>query len=275
MKNTIKNLILLLAVLLLPFVAFGQQNSLVQTTTAAAIVVPTQTTAPGTPQYIQLASVTGITAPTLNATGTINQQSQWVVYVDREAMLVTGVNGTTLQVTRGYNSTTATAHASGTMALYGRSVWFYQNDPGAVTIADGSISGVPCTPSTVFVTPWLNVRNGAQWICSATTNTWIPGWNNNGTPIMAGTQASVAGSTPVLGPFFQISGTNAITGFTIPLGFNGTAFGGGCFTAMPTGIWTWTAAGNISVAGTVTAASTPVTFCWNAATSKWNPSRIA
>lgn len=275
MKNTLKKFAFFLAFLLLPLLASAQQNSLIQTTLSAAVPAPTQTSAPSVAANVTLASVTSITAPTLNSSGTINQQSQWVIFIDREAMLVTGVNGTTLQVTRGYNSTLAQAHSSGTMVLYGRAVWFYQNDPGAVTVADGSISGVPCTPATVFVTPWLNVRNGAQWICSATTNTWIPGWNNNGVPIIAGTQASVAGSTPVLGPFFQISGTNAITGFTIPLGFNGTALGGGCFTAMPTGIWTWTAAGNISTAGTVTAATTPVTFCWNAATQKWNPSRLS
>jgi hypothetical protein len=275
MKNTLKKLSLLFAFLLAPILCLAQQNTLVQTTTAAAIPPPTQTSAPNVVTLISLASVTGIQASGLNTTSVINRQNLWVVYIDREEMAIVGVNGTTLNVIRGYNSTVATAHVSGTMALYGRAEWFYQNDPGAVTVADGSVSGVPCTAATVFVTPWLNVRNGAQWICSATTGTWIPGWNNAGVPIMAGTQASVAGSTPVLGPYFQISGTNAITGFTIPVGFNGTAFGGGCFTAQPTGIWTWTAAGNISVLGTVTAATLPVTFCWNAATSKWIPSRVS
>jgi hypothetical protein len=275
-KNSLKYLILTLAVLAMPFLSMAQQNTLVQTTLSAAVAAPTQTSStPGNPVLVQLASVTGITAPTLNSSGTINRQSQWVVFIDREAILVTGLNGTTVQGTRGYNSTVATAHVSGTMVLYGRAEWMYQNDPGAVTVADGSVSGVPCTAASVFVTPWLNIRSGAQWICSTVTGTWVPGWNNNGIPIATATVASLAGATLPSGPFFSVSGTNAITSWTIPLGFNGTAFGGGCFTTIPTGIFTWTAAGNIAIAGTSTAVNIPITWCWNAVTSKWQPSRIA
>lgn len=277
MKNTLKKFAFFLAFALLPLLASAQQNTLVQTTLAASVPNPTQTSgAPNVVTLVSLASVTGIQASGLNTTSVINRQNLWVIFIDREEMAVVGVNGTTLNVIRGYNSTVANAHVSGAMVLYGRAEWFYQNDPGAVTIADGSISGIPCTAASVFVTPWLNVRNGAQWICSTVTGTWVPGWNNNGVPISTATVAAAAGTITPSGPLFIVSGAGAITGFNIPLGFNGTAFGGGCFNIQSaTGAtWTWTAAGNISLAGTGTALKL-FTFCWSASTSKWIPSSIS
>ena len=92
---------------------------------------------------------------------------------------------------------------------------------------------------------------------------------------------SSTGTVTPSGPVFQMTGTGAISGFNVAtttmIGFPATVTGGGCFVAIPSsGIWTWTAAGNIATAGTVTAANNvPVTFCWNAATQKFIPSRIA
>lgn len=262
--------------------AFAQQNSLTQTTLSAAIAGSIQgqgvsaTTNPP-PQLVQVASATGIVGINPNLGVTASQSNQTAIYVDRELMLVTAVNGTTLTVTRGFNGTVAAPHASGTMVLVGKPIFFYAFDPGATPGAGAGASGVACLAANVVVTPWLNYRTGAQWLCSSVTGTWVPGWNNAGGDFFAATAtvASAASAITPSGPFFSISGTAAITGFNIPLGFNGTATGGGCFTANPTGIWTWTAAGNIAVAGTTTAAQITVTFCWNAATSKWQPSRIS
>lgn len=280
MTNKLKYLaIAILALLCIPS-AYAQQNTLVSTTLSAAQVAPALPgNPPGSAQFAQLASITGIQALTLNSTSTLNVQNQWVIYIDREEELVTGINGTTLIVTRGYNSTVATAHVSGTMVLYGRANWFYQYDPGGSTATFSDVGGAGCTAAQVFVTPWVNVRSGMQWICSTDTLSWVPGFNNGfggyANVPSAGTEASAAGTNAVLGPVFAISGTNAIVTFTVPVGFNGTAAGGGCFTTIPKGIFTWTAAGNISVAGTTTAITQNVTFCWNPYTSKWVPSRVA
>lgn len=278
MKNHIQKLLLSFALILgFAGIASAQQNVLVQTTLSAAIPVTPSSLFSSSANTVQVASATGITVVQLNSTQTLNQQSQWVLYIDREEMLVTGINGTTLFVTRGYNSTLAAPHASGTMVLYGRANWFYTADPGATPGSGTGVSGVSCTAASVFVSPYLNVRTGGQWLCSTITGTWVPGWNNAGGDFFAAT-ATVASANGVItpsGPFFSMSGTNAITGFTTPVGFNATASGGGCFVVNPTGIWTWTAAGNIAKAGTTTATLILVTFCWDAATSKWIPSRIA
>jgi hypothetical protein len=260
MKNTkMKYLIASLALLFMPFLAYAQQNTLTSTTTAAAVTASTT--------LVQVASTTGIN---VNPNAGYNT----AIYVDQELMTVIGINqtaagtnGLVLTVARGQSGTRAAAHLSGAMVLAGRPQWFYPVDPPM-----GS-----CVLANVVVTPWVNTRNGAQWTCSAATLTWAPGWRNPlsspATWIQTGTVASAAGAVTPSGPYFNISGALAITGFNIPVGFDTTL--GGCFTANPTGIFTWTAAGNIATAGTVTAITTPVSFCWNTVSSKWIPSRLS
>jgi hypothetical protein len=263
-------------------IAPAQQNFLTQTTLAAAVagqyLGPGSTGNVPAPTLIQVASSAGMVGISPNLGITASQSSQTNLYIGREQMRVTAVNGTVLTVVRGVNGTVAVPHPSGDMVLYGPARFFYVMDPGGIPTASGGISGVACTAANVVVSPWLNVRTGAQWLCSSVTGTWVPGWNNSGQDNLAATAAivSAAGTNTPTGPLFTVSGTAAIVTWAIPLGFNGTASGGGCFVTIPTGIWTWTAAGNISTAGTVTAGnSVPVTWCWNAATSKWVPSRIS
>lgn len=260
----------------------AQQAFLGQTTLSAAVQGQYLGSVSGAnvpaPTLVQVASVTSIVGITPNLSITASQPNQTYIYVGREQMRVTAVNGTALTVVRGVNGTVAVPHPSGDMVLFGPSRFFYVMDPGGIPTANGGISGVACTQANVQVSPWLNVRTGAQWLCSSVTGTWVPGWNNSGQDNLAATAsvASVAGTTIPSGPLFTMTGTNAIVNFGTPVGFNATASGGGCFVAIPTAIWTWTAAGNIATAGTVTAGnSVPVTFCWNALTSKWVPSRIS
>lgn len=249
MKTLTKLFVLFALCMTLGGVAHAQ-TSLTQTTLNGAI------SDIGAPTFT-LASVTGLSAGN-------------IVYIDHEAIAVAAVNTTTLIVTgtRGQLGTRSTTHASGTIVMFGPVGGFQVVDPY------GS-----CTAAAQPFTPYLNAVTGAQWLCSSITGTWVPGWQNPlGNPVTWGqtaTVASAAGAITPSGPYFIISGTAAITGFNIPVGFNGTLTGGGCFTANPSGIWTWTAAGNIATAGTTTAATTPVTFCWNASTLKWVPSRLA
>ena len=282
-------LLLALAVFSMP--ASAQQTFLGQTTLAATVpgqilgMGPSGSTA-GTPNgtLIQVASATGMVGINPNLGITASQPNQTAIYVDREYMLVLAVNGNVLTVARGQRGTLAAPHASGSMVLFGAPRQFFDQDPGGAINSGTGISGVACLQANTIVSPWLNVRTGAQWLCSSQTNTWVAGWNNptaTDWTALTATVASATGTVTPSGPVFQMTGTGTISGFNVAtttmIGFPATVTGGGCFVAIPSsGIWTWTAAGDIATAGTVTAANNvPVTFCWNAATQKFIPSRIA
>lgn len=85
-----------------------------------------------------------------------------------------------------------------------------------------------------------------------------------------GSKASVAGvlGAPT-GYITRITGVLAITGITVPYaGFQGTI----CF--IPEGIFTWTNATNIALAGTAVVGKA-LYFTYLPATGKWYPSYIA
>lgn len=91
-----------------------------------------------------------------------------------------------------------------------------------------------------------------------------------------GWSAPVAGAATnvATGPYFHLTGTVAMVNLTAPAGvveggeitivFDGSAAG-----------LTWTAAGNIAVAGTATTAGSAVTFVFDLGSGKWHPSRLA
>jgi hypothetical protein len=85
-----------------------------------------------------------------------------------------------------------------------------------------------------------------------------------------GLVASVAGTQPaVTGYVTRISGTNAIVTLSLPYpGFQGT------IVLIPTGIFTWTAAGNIGLAGTAVVGKA-LHMTYLPATGKWYPNYIA
>ena len=165
------------------------------------------------------------------------------------------------------------------MVLIGNAIWFSVNDPGGSGGFDG-VGGESCTQANVVASPRVNIRTGAQWLCSSITTTWVPGFNNPLIPMNAQPTtavASAAGTVTPSGPLFHITGTNAITGFVIPIGCaaNTLATLGGCsFTVIPDAIFTWTAAGNIALAGTAVV-NKALTFVWDATNKKWVPSYIA
>lgn len=252
--------------------AFGQA-ALTQTTLAAAVSGPAlySGTSPTISGTVTLASCTGLAGPILPGTPSS------IIYVGREAMGVFSLNSTscTAVVNRGYLGTQAAPHPSGDMVLYGPNY--------AVTIAQGGNPvpsglfqqdppvGGSCTASGTPTTPWVNVFTGSQWLCSPATGTWVAGFNNPLATDYAGdmgTVASVAGAQTVLGPLFRISGTNAITSFTIPVGLNATASGAGSFCVYPTAAFTTTATNNIAAASTAVIGKL-LCFTWDAATSKF------
>ena len=68
----------------------------------------------------------------------------------------------------------------------------------------------------------------------------------------------------------NVTGTAAIVTITPPWdGFCGTIW------LIAAGIWTWTAAGNIGVLGTTTAAGKAVGFVYHPRLGKWYPTSVA
>lgn len=235
-------------------VVYAQQNTLTQTYLASAITASQNS--------IAVNSATGITV-TNNTTATI-------LYVDREEMVVLAVNGTQLTVSRGQGGTPAAGHVSGANVLAGNPTYFFNHDP------QGS-----CIAASTLVTPYVNVISGNQWLCSTVALEWVPGFNNSGSsavPIQE--TASVTGATITpSGPYSQFTGTTALVTINVPIGC-GTKVGS-ClvtldFTGSASGL-TWTAAGNIAVAGTSTTAGSSVTFRYDPSlsTPKWVPSRLS
>lgn len=219
------------------------QTSLTATTLAAAVS--------RTANVITVASASGITVSGgTTATG---------LYIDNEYMVVTSVNSTTIGVARGQAGTRANAHLSAAIVLAGPPRAFYNTDPSGA-------AGQPANCANAAYTPYINIITGNQWLCSTVLNKWVPGWGNpgnSGTPIaVTAVVASAAGAILPSGPLFHVSGTAAVTGFTIPVGFNG-----GSFCIIPDGNFTTTNAGNIVIASTAVTGKT-LCFTYDANASK-------
>src|SRR6267154_66719 len=291
MKNKLNKLVVLAVLLVLSCVtASAQQNFLTQTTLSAAIagqyLGPGSTGNAPAPTLITVSSATGIIGISPNLGITASQPlGNTNLFIDREQMRVTAVNGTALTVVRGVNGTVATPHSTGAMVLAGQSRFLYVQDPGGLGSSGpgGSpSSNVPCIMNNVVVSPWVNIRTGAQWICNPTSLVWTPSFNNPLLPTGASfsTVASVAGAQPIPGPVSKISGTNAITSFTFAgngdIGINGAATAntqaGAEFCIIPTGAYTTTATNNI---GAATTAVVGIMQCWywNGPDAKWYPTR--
>jgi hypothetical protein len=279
--KTLRKAVLILALALgfaLPSLA---QTALTQTTLSSAVSGPAlySGTSATIDQNVFLASVSGISAPTLPGTPVS------IIYVGREAMGVFAVNASvkSVGVFRGYLGTQAAPHPSGDMVLISN-VYSTTSQYGANPVPSGFFQQDPpiggaCTAANTPTTPWVNILTGAQWLCSTITGTWVPGFQNPWAIDSASQTATVpaaAGTVLPTGPLFVISGAGAITGFTVPVGCNATAVGGCSFTVIAAAgsTWTWTAAGNIMTAGTGTAGHT-FTFTWSASLSKFVPSSLS
>lgn len=242
--NTLKRIFLFL--LLACAASFAQTNTLIQTSLSAAIGATTQ--------QFSVASVTGLTA---------SLSSQTVLYVDKEAMLVNTIGATTttsLTVQRGYAGTLAAPHVNASVVLAGRPDWFYPNDPTGA-----------CTAATTYVTPWVNILTGNPWLCSTVALAWVPGFNNYVRPPgVTAAVASAAGQITPSGPLFHITGTNAITGFTYPIGL-GAGQAGSTFCVIPDAAFTTTATNNIAIASTAVLNKT-ICWTWDATNSKYTAS---
>lgn len=191
--------ILALALCMLPAPAVAQQNTLVETTTSAAIT-PSQTS-------FAVASATGINAPSFSSglAGSV-LYIQDVAQTAGESVIVTAITSTTVTVRRGQNGTRATGHASGAKVWVATAAnWFQSVDPlGACSTTAGNAAGDKIGP---YVTPVINLTNGREWVCSALTGTWVP--NGDYSFYVPPTQCTFAPTTlTVTNTYPQIGASN-------------------------------------------------------------------
>jgi hypothetical protein len=244
MKNKISialSSLVLLACALFAEPAFGQAT-LTQTTLSAAI----QTSAANS---MSVTSATGFVAGAslafiVDATGG-----------NSEAVFVNTVSGTTIGITRGYNGAgVSNPHPKSSLVFVGPPASFYYVNPSGSAPFVNGVASCANTP----VTPYINIMNGTQWLCSPVTLSWVPGWFNDvATQGMTAAVASVAGATLPSGPLFHITGTNAITAWGSSTTVFGTGAGGSTtdvvgapFCIIPDAIFTTTATNNIALATT-------------------------
>lgn len=156
---TLKILFVFLLLLVAP--AFGQ-TVLTNTTLSAAI-----TDSPNRQQIITLTSATGVNAPLAS-----DNTKATILYVDREAMFVKAVSGTTVTVIRGYLHTGAASHANAAFVFI---------VPASLTTLFSQIPHGSCTRGNELALPriepvsgTISDCNGGQWFngdASQTTRT--------------------------------------------------------------------------------------------------------
>lgn len=239
---------LFLAIGLLAASFCSGQTALTSTTLSAAISV-NQT-------VFAVASVTGIACSTTNLTPLYILDPG---NVTGELVNCQAVSGTTLTVQRG--AAFRAAHVTGAIVVISNA----NNKAQSFVLSDPFGA---CTTANTLYAPRINTNNGRQWLCSTLTLAWVPGFNNPNPAQTTAVVASAAGAILPSGPLFHVSGTAAVTGFTLPVGFTS-----GGFCIVPDGNFTWTTAGNIGLAGTaVTGRVLCFTYDW--AAGKFYPSYV-
>jgi hypothetical protein len=175
MKRTLKALLAMSAlVLALPLCA---QTSLTQTTLSSAVTSASATS-------IVVASATGITAPSPFAGNVAGGQAGTELIVDQEAMLVTAVNGTTINVVRGANSTIGSPHGSGSIVWVATPSQLYTIVPVGACTATGTVN------------PYINVLTGQFWFCDSSTGNWQPVFSTGAiTPVATSAAIQTAAQT--------------------------------------------------------------------------------
>ena len=128
----------------------------------------------------------------------------------------------------------------------------------ALTDETGTGSAVFANTPTL-VTPVIGAATGTSLVLSSFSAT------NAAAPTIA-SATTIAPTTQIT----FISGTTAVVNITAAAPISS---GGGVIILIPTGAFTWTAAGNIAVAGTAVV-NRVITMVYDATTTKWYPSYV-
>ena len=137
------------------------------------------------------------------------------------------------------------------------------------------------TPSSANLRTALTDETGTGSAVFATTPTLVTPVLGaaTGTSISLSSFSAVSAAAPTIAsattiapttPIAFVSGTTAIVNITAAAPIS---TGGGAITLIPTGIFTWTTAGNIALAGTAVV-SRALTMTYDVTTTKWYPSYV-
>lgn len=203
-----------------------------------ALVLPVALTGQAAVNSTTLSANVAANAPTLTvaAIGPIAAGQQ--LYMDREAMSVTSVAGTTVTVARGISGTRAAAHISGTVVYSGPANYFSQSEPSGMCVATaevalprivGGLGNIYDCKDSVWVKyadggfPAFSASSTSIYSATVATITPKPGL----VQITAATAATLTLPSPTLaqnGMVMTIVSTTAVAHtITTPAGFNGGA----------------------------------------------------
>ena len=214
---------------------------------------------------VAITSTSATTLTLTSATGVTVQGTQGnfvtVLYVGKELIGVKSlVSGTTYNVQRGLQGTRPLTYPALTPVLLGAPTGnFFSADYSAE-----QVPGASCTASQNPTLPLVYLKSGHMLDCLGSQ--WVL-TNSMERPVVGSTVASPAGVMAATGNIFTVSGTNAITGITVP---NGFASGMSLY-LIPSGAFTTTTATNIGLASTGVVGKTLI-MTWNALAGKWYPS---
>ena len=130
----------------------------------------------------------------------------------------------------------------------------------AAVTSDTGTGSLVFSNTPTLVTPVLGAATGTSLVLSSF----------NAVSAAAPTIASATTIAPTT-PIAFVSGTTAVVTITAP---SPISAGGGSIILIPTGVFTWTTAGNIALAGTAVV-SKALTMTYDVTTTKWYPSYIA
>jgi hypothetical protein len=191
--------------------------------------------------------------------------------------------GTTKQVTNAllFTNSTLVAPALGTPISGALSNCTGLPIGTGITGLGASVATFLATPSSANLQTALTDETGTGSAVFATTPTLVTPVIGaaTGTSLSLSSFSAVSAAAPTIAsattiapttPIAFVSGTTAVVNITaaVPI-----STGGGTITLIPTGAFTWTAAGNIAVLGTAVV-NRALTMTYDATTTKWYPSYV-
>lgn len=153
-------------------------------------------------------------------------------------------------------------HALGSASFHFSNVWSDEVD-SATYNSGGSPMGFNAANISSTTAPAFNFSTGSGNVGQL---------SNNG--ILAQQVGADLASASTITPthaIHRVTGTTSINTITVPDVFNDGDNTGGHLTIIPTGIFTWTASGNIGLAGT-SVVGKAIIFTWMPGLHKWYPS---
>ena len=186
-------------------------------------------------------------------------------------------NCTGLPLTTGVTGTLPVANGGTGITSLGAGVATFLGSPTSANLA-AAVTGETGTGALVFatsptlITPVLGTPASGD-LSNCTGSPTLTDLKYSGLLATSAAAPTIASATTIapIKPITFISGTTAVVTITAP---SPISLGGGSIVLIPTGVFTWTTAGNIALAGTAVV-SKALTLVYDVTTAKWYPSYIA